>query len=101
MGFCHGCPKFLFSPFCFASPEIIGVKVDYREKNFLTPYIGVCGFFLSVKFATTLLAYLARENKFFEQAKIDNKMSQLHNHTKDVRFILFQVLFTGYRESSK
>ena len=48
-----------FSPFCSASPEIIGVKVDHRQTNSLTPYTGVCGFFISVKFATSLLASLA------------------------------------------
>ena len=39
-----------FSPFCFASPEIIGVKVDHRQtdKFFDTIYWGVCQFFLSV-----------------------------------------------------
>ena len=30
-----------------------------RRTNSLTPYTGVCGFFLSVKFATSLLASLA------------------------------------------
>ena len=29
------------------------------QTNSLTPYTGVCGFFLSVKFATSLLALLA------------------------------------------
>ena len=52
-----------FSPFCFDSPEIIRVKVDYRQTdrqtNYLTSYTGVCGFCLSVKFATSLLALLA------------------------------------------
>ena len=47
---------------CFASPEIIGVKVYNRradrETNSFTPYTEVCGFFLSVKFATSLLASL-------------------------------------------
>ena len=33
--------------------RIIGVKVDHRETNSLSPYTGVCGFFLSVKFATS------------------------------------------------
>ena len=52
-----------FSPSCSASPEIIGVKVCHRrtdrQTNSLTPYTGVCGFFLSIKFATSLLASLA------------------------------------------
>ena len=30
-----------------------------RQTNYLTPYTGVCGFLLSVKFATSLLASLA------------------------------------------
>ena len=47
---------FDFGPFCFASPEIIGVKVCNRLTNSLAPYTGACGFFLSVKFATSLLA---------------------------------------------
>ena len=48
-----------------ASPEIIGVKVCHkrtdRQTNSLTPYTGVCGFFLSVKIATSLLTQLAGE----------------------------------------
>ena len=48
-----------FSPFCSASPEIIGLNLTTdNQTNSLTPYIGVCGFFLSVKFATSLLASL-------------------------------------------
>ena len=47
----------------FASPEIIEVKICHRQTdgqtNSLTPYTGVCGFFLQVKFATSLLALLA------------------------------------------
>ena len=47
--------------------KIIGVKVYHRrtdrqtdrQTNSLTPYTGVCGFFLLVKFATSLLASLA------------------------------------------
>ena len=54
-----------FSQFCFSSPEIIGVKAcnrrTDRQTNSLTEYIGVCGFFLSVKFATSLLALLTGE----------------------------------------
>ena len=49
----------LFSPFCSAGPEIIGVKVCRRQTNSLTPYTGICGFILSTKFATSLLASLA------------------------------------------
>ena len=33
--------------------------VTDRQTNSLTPYIGVCGFFLQVQFATFLLASLA------------------------------------------
>ena len=51
-----------YSPFWFASPEIIGVKVGNRgtdrQTNSLTPYTWVCRFFLSVKFATSLLTSL-------------------------------------------
>ena len=40
--------------------SIIGVKFGNRktdrQTNSLAPYTGVCGFFLSVKFATFLLA---------------------------------------------
>ena len=55
------CPETFFSPFCFASPEIIGVKVAQtdRQTNSWAPYTGICGFSLSVKFATFLLASLA------------------------------------------
>ena len=34
-----------FSPFYFASPEIIVVKIYYRQTNSLTPCTGLCGFF--------------------------------------------------------
>ena len=55
--------SYFFSPFYFASPELIEVKICYRQMdrqtNSLTPYLGVCGFFLQVKFATSLLASLA------------------------------------------
>ena len=43
----------------FASPEIIEVKICYRQTNSLVPNAGVCGFFLSVKFSTSLLTSLA------------------------------------------
>ena len=49
------------SPFWFASPEMIGVKVCNRQTDkFFDTYKGVFGFFISVKFATSLLALLAR-----------------------------------------
>ena len=49
-----------FSPFRFASSEIIGSNlVTDRQTNSLTPCTGICGFFISVKFATSLLASLA------------------------------------------
>ena len=61
--FCQRCPKYVFSQFCSASPEIIGVQVCHRRTdrqiNSLKPYTDVCGFFISVKFATSLLALLA------------------------------------------
>ena len=62
--FCQRCPKYVFSQFCSASPEIIGVQVCHRrtdrQTNSLTPYAtGVCGFFLPVKFEASLLALLA------------------------------------------
>ena len=45
---------------CFASPEIIGVEFGNRQTDkFFDTIYGVCGFFLSVKFATSLLASLA------------------------------------------
>ena len=49
-----------FCPICSASREIIGVKVDHRQtgKFFDTIYGGMW-IFLSVKFATSLLASLA------------------------------------------
>ena len=34
-----------------------------RQTDSLTPYTGGCGFFLSVKFATSLLASLAGDKK--------------------------------------
>ena len=50
----------IFSPFCSVSPEIIWVKVDHRQTDkFFDTINGICGFFLSVKFATSLLASLA------------------------------------------
>ena len=60
-----------FSPFCLASPDKIGVKVDHRQSNSLTPYTGVCRFFLSVKLATSLLALLAggsREKNYLDRS---------------------------------
>ena len=53
----------------FASPEIIWVEIcnrqtdrqTDRQTNTLTPYKGVCGFFLQVKFPISLLASLARD----------------------------------------
>ena len=54
-----------FGTFCFASPEIIRIKfvrdgqTDRQTDKFFDTIHGVCGFFLSVKFATSLLASLA------------------------------------------
>ena len=40
---------------CSASPEIIGRKFDHRQtEKYPDTIYGVCGFFLSVKFATSL-----------------------------------------------
>ena len=60
MSFCHRCPK-SFSPFYSVSPEIILVKFGNRQtdRQILWHHMWVCGFFLSVKFATSLLASLA------------------------------------------
>ena len=55
-----------FSPFYFASPEIIEVEICYIQTNSLTPYAGVCRFFLQVKFATSLLALLAGEKSLLD-----------------------------------
>ena len=54
-------PKKNFRPFYFASPEIIEVKICHRQsdRQTLAPYTGVCGFFLQVKFAASVLASLA------------------------------------------
>ena len=35
------------------------------QTNSLTPYMGVCGFFVQVKVATSLLASLDGDNKLF------------------------------------
>ena len=47
-------------------PKIIEVEIRHRQTdrqtNSLTPYTGGCGFFLQVKFATSLLASLAGDN---------------------------------------
>ena len=48
-----------FIQFYFASPVIIEVR------NFLSHHIQVCRFFLSVKFAASLLAYLAGDKPQF------------------------------------
>ena len=59
-------------PFCSASPEIIGVKVDHRQTDrqtdkFWDTIYGVCGFFLSAKFATSLLAWLAGRHTWLKK----------------------------------
>ena len=41
-----------------------------KQTNSLTPFTGVCRFFLSVKFATFLLALLARDKKFASEKSI-------------------------------
>ena len=55
MAACAQQKKYCFFTACL---EIIGAKVPCRKTNSLNPYTGVCGFFLSVKFATFLLAFL-------------------------------------------
>ena len=56
---------------------IIGVKVDYRQTdrqtNSLTPYTRVCGFFLSVKFATP---YLLRSQGY----EYDKELPSWYDH---------------------
>ena len=41
-----------------------------RQTNSLTPYTGGCGFFLQVKFATSLLASLAGDNQKMHQTSL-------------------------------
>ena len=53
-----------------------------RQTNSLTPYTGVCSFFLSVKFATSLLASLAG----------DYLMLYLHFNVSLLPVSLFKVL---------
>ena len=57
-------PPKLLSPFCASNPEIIEIKVYHRQTatNYLTPFLWVCEFFISVEFATSPLASLAGEN---------------------------------------
>ena len=60
---CFPTITFLSNNNYFASPEIIEVKICYRQTDkFFDTIYGVCGFFLQVKFATSLLASLAGEN---------------------------------------
>ena len=40
-------------------PNLVAERQTDRQTNSLTPFMGVCGFFISVKFATFLLALLA------------------------------------------
>ena len=58
--FCQRCCKKNFSPFCSASLEIIGVKVCNRQTDkFFDTILRSMWIFLSVKFATSLIASLA------------------------------------------
>ena len=53
--------KKFISPFCFASPEIIGAKFfTDSQTNYLKPNTGVLWIFLSVEFATSLTHFARR-----------------------------------------
>ena len=56
--FFNWCPPKNFSPFCSASPEIIENRQIDKQTNILHQ----CVFFLSVKFATSLLTLLEWDN---------------------------------------
>ena len=66
MFFYHRCSKILFNPFCFASPEIIGVKVDYRQtdKFFDTMYRGYADFFSQLNLPPPYLLRLQGDQFF-------------------------------------
>ena len=54
-------------------------RFSYRQTNSLTPYTGGCGFFLQVKFATSLLASLAGDNtKLFQVEVTPNFLQVFH-----------------------
>ena len=57
--FLNWCPSKNFSPFCSASPEIIESKVHNGQTDRQTNILHQCVFFHSVKFATSLLTWLA------------------------------------------
>ena len=48
-----------------------------RQTYYLTPYKGVCGFFLSVKFATPLLASLARDKVYHIETNYLTKLCSI------------------------
>ena len=49
----------------FKPPANGASQGNYIQAKILTPYTGVCGFFLQVKFATSLLASLAGDTYNF------------------------------------
>ena len=71
-----------------------------RRTNSLTPYPGVCGFFISVKFATSLLASLAGG-----QLQLQKILQYVNKCTYDLKvifiyqfLILWLLFFFGLRE---
>ena len=57
---------------------IIRYRQTDRQTNSLTPYTGVCGFFLQVKFATSLLASLAGDK--YKNLGQSPKLPRLNNY---------------------
>ena len=65
---------YLIHNFCFASPEIIGVKVDHRQTDkFFDNIYGGMWIFLLVKFTTSLLASLAGGSHFMKKSVNKNR----------------------------
>ena len=75
--------------------EIIWVKVCHRrtdrQTNSLTPHRGVCRFFLSVKFATSLLASLAGglKNNFPYFSIVEKALNGLKGPKHGLFFLVF------------
>ena len=65
-----------------------------RQTNYLIPYTGVCGFFVSVKFATSLLASLAGGyiRKWHSKADLSTVA-----HWYAVSFILVSMADPGFK----